>query len=173
MNEKVKDEEVFTVHRVLISEWKKVREIRMQSVLDSPQAFGDSIETVAARTQEVWEQWIENSYQYVTEVNGAFIASITLRQDQDGIWVINGVWTSPAHRNKGLSRKLFKQVFEVAKEMHISSLQLKVNPTQVGAMHVYQSLGFIKIGTSEELPLGDGSHPILDVLKKVIAPSAA
>lgn len=170
MNKSSDSLQEFKVHRVLTKEWEKVRDIRIRSVTDSPQAFGDTKETVTARTQETWEQWIENSHQYVIEVDDKFIASVTFRKDPEGVWIINGVWTDPLYRNKGLSRKLFEHVFCDAKEMNIDSIKLKVNPTQTGAVYLYESLGFIKIGTSERLPFGDGSHEVLDLLEKKMIP---
>jgi predicted GNAT family acetyltransferase len=159
----------YTVQRVLPLQWEQFRDIRIRAVSDSPQAFGDSREQTETREKVVWLQWITNSNIYVVENKNVFVASATLRKNADNIWIINGVWTDPEHRKKGLSKKLFGQIFQDASSMKIDSIELHVNPVQNSAVSLYESLGFCKTGVLTSQLLGDGSYGDLDVFKKKLA----
>lgn len=137
-------------------DWEKLRDIRLRAVKDSPQAFGDTVEETNSRTEAVERAWIANAHIYVIEDKGVPVSAATLRKDTDGVWEINAVWTDPAHRQKGLSRKILEQILVDAKKMNINVLRLDVNPVQVVAVKLYESLGFKKISTVTDHKMGDG-----------------
>ena len=149
----------FNVHKVISNEWEKLRDIRTRAIIDSPQAFGDTLEKTQARQEDEWRSWATGANVYAIEDNGKYIATVTLRKGSSSSEaVINGVWTDPDYRGKGLSTKLFNEVFIQAKKMNLEKLTLMVNVNQVAAYNSYLKLGFI---TKETLPnqlMGDGNR---------------
>ena len=79
-----------------------------------------------------------------------------MRKDTDGVWIINGVWTDPAYRGRGLSKKLLEKIFDEAKQKNLQSIQLKVNSLQTIAFDLYESLGFVEVERNSEQLMGDG-----------------
>ena len=139
------------------SNWEKFRDLRLRAVEDSPQAFGDTAQVTQLRTEVEWREWAKSAYQFVIENNNRYVSSVTLRQDVDGIWIVNAAWTAPEFRGQGLSRKLFKKVFEKAKELNVNGITLNVNALQIEAIELYKDLGFEEKTRQSNQTMGDGS----------------
>lgn len=144
------------VHKVDITEWNKLRDIRTHAITDSPQAFGDTLEETLARTEDQWKGWIRNNI-YVIEDDNRFVASATWWKNHPdyGDYIV-GVWTDPEYRGKGLNRKLFEQIFTDAKNAGVQKISLHVNINQLAAVNSYKSLGFEIADTVKQKKMGDG-----------------
>ena len=156
MKESFESQAEYPVRQLTSEDWEKLRDVRTRAVLDSPQAFGDTSEQTQKREEDVWKQWINGSQNYVVEDKENVVATATLRKDTDGVWIINGVWTDPAYRGRGLSKKLLEKIFVEAKQKNLQSIQLKVNSLQTIAFDLYESLGFVEVERNSEQLMGDG-----------------
>jgi len=143
-------------HKVDINEWDKLRDIRTRAIIDSPQAFGDTLEETLARTEDQWKGWIRNNI-YVVEDNARFVASATWwkKHPEYGDYIV-GVWTDSKYRGKGLNKKLFEQIFTDAKSAGVTKISLHVNIDQLAAVNSYKNLGFEIAGTVLQKKMGDG-----------------
>ncbi|MEX1001816.1 MAG: GNAT family N-acetyltransferase [Crocinitomicaceae bacterium] len=150
---------------VIPAEWGKLKDIRIRAVTDSPQAFGDTLAETEERTESMWLEWIQNAKIYVIESSDRFVALAIFKQDIDGVWMINGAWTDPAFRQKGLSKKLFEQIFKGAKEFGVTTIELGVNPIQEEAVNFYKSLGFEVVNHHSNERMGDGKEHPQDVMR--------
>jgi len=130
------------IRRLAPDEWKLLRDLSIQGIKTDPDAFGDTLETTLNRNETTWRQWLTEPYIFVAEVEGIPASRITLRNDPTWEWMINGVWTAPQYRRQGLSNKLFQEILMIAREKHIETITIKVNPSQVAACNFYKKLGF-------------------------------
>lgn len=146
-------------------EWEKLKDIRTRAINDSPQAFGNTPAETGAREDSVWVEWATKAKNYIIENNGKSVAAATFRQDTDGTWIINGVWTDPAYRQQGLSKSLFERIFQDARESGILTIDFGVYPIQKEAVTFYESLGFEVIDHHEGHKMGDGQEHAQDVMR--------
>ena len=165
MKESFEKKAQYKINTLKGDDWEKLRDIRLRAVTESPQAFGDTVEKTKAQTEEVWRKWIANSHIYIIDDNNKSVSAATFRQDIDGVWEINAVWTDPSYRNKGLSRKIFEQIFFDAKMMSIDVIRLDVNSIQSAAVTLYESLGFKKIDSVPKQKMGDGNLHTREVME--------
>jgi ribosomal protein S18 acetylase RimI-like enzyme len=149
----------YEVIEVKPENWEKFKDIRTRAIMDSPQAFGDNLEETYARQKDEWISWVTRPKVYVIQDNEVYVATATLRQNPTTeIWTINGVWTDPKFRGKGLSRKIIEKIFEDARLMNVESIELSVNAEQIPAIKLYESLGFETVQEIPNVMMGDGNE---------------
>ncbi|WP_217587461.1 GNAT family N-acetyltransferase [Lentibacillus saliphilus] len=83
---------------------------------------------------------------FVAEVEGeivGFIAALggTLKRNQHSAYLVLGILE--AYQGRGIATQLFHQVFEWAKEIDISRLELTVIKDNIKALNLYRKMGFI------------------------------
>lgn len=59
---------------------------------------------------------------------------------------LGNVAVDPAHRRRGLARRLVAAVMERAGERGVRELFLEVRPSNTGARQLYESFGFVSVG---------------------------
>lgn len=76
-----------------------------------------------------------------------------------GIAVVKDYW------NVGIGYELTKSIIEICKSSNYKQLELEVVSTNKGAVHLYEKLGFKKIGTNDRgFLLKDGQYLALDLM---------
>jgi ribosomal protein S18 acetylase RimI-like enzyme len=73
---------------------------------------------------------------------GALIAYVMLRHQEDGRWFVLGFNTHPEHRNGGVFRDLFAQLAGLAQRCSITSFRSNVYKTNRLSMAFHRRLGF-------------------------------
>lgn len=60
------------------------------------------------------------------------------------IWILNDLFVSTSHRQKGIAQALINQVIEYAKATARSKVVLSTAYTNVNAQKLYEKIGFVK-----------------------------
>ena len=146
------------IRRVVTTEWKSFRGLRLRALRADPLAFGSSFRRENAYPPHKWREWAENgarggeSATFVAEepagrlvgMAGAFTA-----RDAYHVW---GMWVSPELRHRGLGRQLLDRVLAWAESTNPSrGVYLDVNPDQLTAVRLYESRGFRATGKTSSL----------------------
>ena len=129
--------------------WLRVRELRLASLRDSPDAFGGNLETESAQSETEWRAKFENLHYLVASVDGIDGAIMTvenLRGDFEATAWVGGCWSSPEFRGVGLLKAMMKFVDEHAQEMGWQRQGLGVWEDNYSAISVYERLGFVAMG---------------------------
>ncbi|HUL34957.1 MAG TPA: GNAT family N-acetyltransferase [Candidatus Eisenbacteria bacterium] len=126
-----------------------LREIRLEGLRLSPEAFGSTFEDEEFAPLEKYLGWLTNS-----QVFGAFdgpqlvgIAAFgvfTGRKDAHKGW-LRAMYVRPANRRTGVSRLLVQAVLDAART-RVEQIQLAVVSTNIPAIRLYQSFGFTQYG---------------------------
>ena len=140
--------------RLTASDVEVFRTFRMEAVSDSPSSFLKNREETAATPLTDFAAGFDgpsDSAVFGTFVDDQLIAVIGLRQEafakRRHLATIWGVYTTPMHRRRGLSRALLQQVLQRAIDSaDILALLLHVNPENLSAKSLYRSFGFNTIG---------------------------
>ena len=85
-------------------------------------------------------------------INDDLIGFYMLRGFNDGYEIPSyGVWISSQYANRGLSTFTLYHAFSFCRLNQIKTLMLKVHPDNIIAKHLYEKLGFVKVGLDEKI----------------------
>jgi len=141
-------------------EWELWRELRLRSLADSPDAFGSTLEREQGFTEADWRQRLQ-SVAVVVTVDGVPAAMGGGFQVREGWMLVIAMWTDPAYRGRGLSRKVLDVVVAAARGQGLR-LVLNVTRGSTAARSAYERYGFEATGESE--PLRPGSDVVTDLM---------
>ncbi|HXM16016.1 MAG TPA: GNAT family N-acetyltransferase [Candidatus Eremiobacteraceae bacterium] len=142
------------VRRLLPEDAARYREIRLEGLRVSPEAFGNTFEAENARPIELFADRIRDS-----ETMGAFEGAEILgvaglranqgpKESHKGMLV--GMYVRPQARNRGVGRRLVEAVIEVACTRGVELLQLAVVSDNEPARRLYARLGFVEYGIEKK-----------------------
>jgi ribosomal protein S18 acetylase RimI-like enzyme len=157
------------VDRFVEDDWATFREIRLRSLLDSPDAFGSTYGEESSHAEPAWRDWAAGRWR------GGTAAAFAVRDHDDavvgtatgaefdaepGVGHLYAMWVAPGSRGAGIGRALVDAVAAWARERACDRLVLSVTETNEGARRFYEACGFADTG--ERQPLREKSA--LDML---------
>jgi RimJ/RimL family protein N-acetyltransferase len=134
---------------LLPSEWERLRDIRLRSLQESPEAFGSTFEVLNSYTHEQWQEMFRNLTWLVSNLEGYDIALMSIENltgDFGSTCWIGSCWSDPMFRRRGALRSLFEYLDQNAQIRGWQVPGLGVFVENQGAMQAYQRLGFEPIG---------------------------
>ena len=139
----------FELRRLLPADAAIYRDIRLEGLRDSPDAFSSTYEAEIGRPLDAFADRLRDSY-VVGAFDGPQLAGIAGFYVQPGpkhahkgmLW---GMYVRPPHRGTGLGRVLVEAIIAHAGR-HVEVLQLFVVSDNLPARRLYRSLGFVEYG---------------------------
>ena len=135
------------------SQWQRVREIRLASLLDSPEAYGASHEAESELTHEQWLERFARVRFFIAAVADVDAAIMSVEELEGAfgakIW-LGGCWVAPEYRGKGLMRAMLGYIDSVASKRSWQRQGLGVWHDNYPAIAAYEKLGFTKMGEIQE-----------------------
>jgi ribosomal protein S18 acetylase RimI-like enzyme len=137
------------------------RDIRLEGLRDSPEAFGSTFDAENTRPLTFFSDRIGGS-----EAFGAFhgaelvgIAGLLIREGQKeahkGLLV--GMYVRPSARRQGVGRQLVETIVECARH-RVELIQLAVVSNNESARRLYARLGFVEYGLEKKALKQDGHY---------------
>ena len=152
------------MRRLHSSEWRQLRDLRLQALRNAPLAFGSTYEREAAYTEQRWQQWAASSAAGEKQVAIVALAGdhwvamaggyLPVRDDPSIMpvaWLV-AVYVHPSWRGRGLARAVSEGVISWAREREAAELRLHVADWNDAARRVYEELGFKPTGDRMTLP---------------------
>jgi predicted GNAT family acetyltransferase len=142
------------------TEWELLRDVRLRSLAESPDAFGSTLEREAVFDEREWRRRLVGPVAVVlvderpVAVGGTFA--------HDGVLQVWGMWTDPEHRRRGYARWVLDLLLAEAEAG--KPVQLHVNLAMAAARAAYESYGFVGTGHFEQLRPGSDEQMELLVL---------
>ncbi len=142
-----------TAHELLPNDWQRLRDIRLASLFESPDAFGADYEVLSKFGEQQWREIFARLSYLVATVNGKDVAVMSI-ENLDGdfgatCWV-GGCWTDPNHRGMGALRAMFEYLDQQADIRDWSRQGLGVWMDNYSAIAAYDKLGFVAMGEPQE-----------------------
>ena len=153
-------------------EWAKYRKLRIDSLAESPDAFGGSLEQALKLSDTEWSSRLTRSdsegvnFPLLAELMGDAIGLAwgrIHRTEKDTVHVYQ-MWVEPKHRGQGIGRLLLKEILEWANSQNAKKVALAVSCGNSPAKKLYESEGFIDIG--ETALLKEGSEIRAQLMQK-------
>jgi ribosomal protein S18 acetylase RimI-like enzyme len=152
------------VERLKEDDWAVFRELRLRSLLDSPEAFGSTYGDESSQTERAWRDWAAGRWR------GGIAAAFVGRADDDtpvgtatgaeyevepGVAHLYAMWVAPDARGAGVGRALLDAVAAWARDRGCGRLILSVTESNERARRFYVRYGFGDTG--ERRALREGS----------------
>ncbi len=144
---------VVLCHELSQDEWSRLREIRLASLLESPEAFGSSYEREIAFSEKEWRELFNLNSYLVASIDGKDIAIMfleKLRGDFGATCWVGGCWSNPQYRGIGALRSMFDYVDSVKDQRGWQIQGLGVFIVNEYAITAYEKLGFKAMGEVQE-----------------------
>ena len=154
----------FQITKLVEKDWKTYRALRLESLKDSPDSFGSTLERETEFTEKDWKSRLMPSKDPVHVLplvalsNGkpVGLASGAVHAREATTAHIYQMWVLKSHRGLGIGRSLLNRIKAWASELQLESLSLAVTISNTEAISIYQSAGFVSFGRPQ--PLREGSE---------------
>jgi ribosomal protein S18 acetylase RimI-like enzyme len=145
------------------NQWEQYREIRLEALLNSPQAFSTTYQQMVDKPDTFWQDRLTNaaagkdSYLLFAQVNGRMVGMIGafLSNESDRAMIVS-VYVTPVYRGQGVSKTMMEAILsELSQRQDIQIVELTVTSGQEPAIALYRRFGFEVVNEEEEM-MGDG-----------------
>jgi GNAT superfamily N-acetyltransferase len=143
------------VDRLGEDDWVVFREIRLRSLLDSPDAFGSTYGEESSQTERAWRDWAAGRWRDGSAVvfagraeDGTPVGTATGAgyEAEPAVAHVYAMWVAPDARGAGVGRALLDAVEAWAKDRGCGRLVLTVTETNAAARVFYGACGFVESG---------------------------
>lgn len=160
-------------------EWQKYKKIRLESLKESPLAFGKTYEEDAALSDDDWMAKLKK----VQEDGGTWLLFAmkgdkiigmlgayrdSLQKFQHIVHII-GVYVTPKERGSGVGKQLFQELLKnITKDSTVKKMKLIVAVGQDAAKAMYLSEGFKAVGRQEKEICFEGDYYDEILMEKIL-----
>ncbi len=125
----------------------------------APEAFSSSLEDEASQDLAFFARRLPNTFGCFVDgvlvgTAGLFVAPGSKLRHK-GLLV--GVYLRPAHRGRGLARRMMESAIQAARDAGLASLRLGVTVGNAPAENLYHALGFRRYGIEPDAIRVDGT----------------
>jgi ribosomal protein S18 acetylase RimI-like enzyme len=116
------------IRRAIDGDEPTLRALRLEALLESPDAFGSTYEREHARTPADWRRWLSPDATFILDAGGqprGLVAGVRDR-DQPGIVWLMAMWVHPSARQTGAADALITAVVDWAAEKGAREVRLHV-----------------------------------------------
>ena len=130
--------------------WRIIRDIRLRSLADAPDAFTSTLERESTYDEQVWRNFATTGRWFVAYDGGPVGVAIGVKgwSGDETRRELIGMWVAPSHRRLGIARELFQQVKAWAAAEGATTLNLGVREDNEGALAAYLRMGMRPSGES-------------------------
>jgi ribosomal protein S18 acetylase RimI-like enzyme len=155
---------VIEVRRMRPEEWRELRELRLESLQDSPTAFWRRYDEDLATTDAEWRERAEAPCFAAVEADRFVGMAVGGGGDEDErLAELYAMYVTPAARGRGVGEALVNAVVEWARAAGYARVRLMVNVDNDSAFRLYERCGFRDTGHRE--PLRDGPHVLREMVR--------
>jgi GNAT superfamily N-acetyltransferase len=146
------------VRATTMTDWQALREIRLQALLDAPDAFASTHAREAAFGEDEWRQRASRDGSFIAflpEVCPAGLGGGYLAAPE--VVELIGMFVRPQARGRGVGKAVIDAVAGWARQQGASTVHLWVTETNKDARLLYERCGFTVTAERQSLP----SNPAL------------
>ncbi len=135
---------MISIRKAIIADAPSIVDFQLKMAWETEEMKLDVV-TVTKGVQAVFEDNSRGQY-YIAENNGAVIASLLITYEWSdwrncNVWWFQSVYVKPEFRRKGVFRKMYEHIKQLAEEQNIAGLRLYVESKNTRAQKTYEALG--------------------------------
>jgi GNAT superfamily N-acetyltransferase len=141
-------ETTVAIARTTRDDWAALKAIRLESLVDTPEAYGSTYASAAIYSERQWRSMAETRAYYLALLEGAVIgmASGGLNDAHPGTRWLFSMYVTPASRGSGAASALVEAVEDWARDEGAHELYLHVSAPVERAHAFYRKTGFVETG---------------------------
>ncbi len=142
------------IDKISVDEAMRFKRIRLQSLQESPEAFGSTFEVANSWDDANWISQVENLNTFIASFDGSDVGvarSVIDKDDSKTVWIIS-MWTAPQARGKKVGSKLIEAIIDWAKKQNVKIIKLDVVDSNRAAIGLYTKYGFLENGKKGNFP---------------------
>ncbi len=142
------------IQRLGVDETARLRELRLRSLRESPDAFAATVDEVAGRPDSSWRTQLSDLATFVA-VDGALDVGIVragAHDERPDDAILLSTWVAPTARGRGVGDALIGAVSDWARAEGYVRLLLDVGDENMPAIKLYARMGFLPTGRASALP---------------------
>lgn len=144
------------VKRATIRDWESVRDVRLRSLSDAPNAFCSTFERESQFDDDVWRDRLSVAATFLAWEHDAPVGTVTGKPDpnEEGGYEIAAMWVEPSARHTGVAADLIRAVIDWTRTKGTRSIALWVAEDNVPARRLYEKCGFSLTGERDVMRPG-------------------
>ena len=138
-----------SIRRIEADDWAALRDVRLRSLLDSPDAFGQRYEDALAMPDDELRQIARSAaagdrraWYLARAADGAVVGVVQARRRPPADCMLFSMWVGPEARSSGVGAALVDAVDAWGRSWDAERVVLWVIATNEGAMRFYERIGF-------------------------------
>lgn len=143
-------------------DWQLYKSVRLTSLEESPDSFGATCEQEVTLSDTEWQTRLDlklrglNALPLMAELAGQAVGLAwgVIHQPDSQTAHIYQMWVSPSQRGKGIATSLLSEITAWAFNKSCERIQLVVTTNNDAAVSLYNSSGYLPMGSLEELRSG-------------------
>ncbi|ENU23362.1 hypothetical protein F993_02055 [Acinetobacter proteolyticus] len=154
-------DELVVVRLTTEEDWKILKTVRLESLLDSPNVLAVNYATAEKYSESEWRNRAshKNQHQYILAIKeGQAVGIIGGTQNTADEFNVIAMWVNPMFRARGVADLLISAIKNLAVSKGYSRIVLSVSPKNERAVNFYFRHSFVFIPEWESLALGSGER---------------
>lgn len=144
------------IERVEPDDWERVRAVRLRALVDTPDAFWETVEQARARQPSSWRDQLAApeaaTFLACRDSRDVGLAAGAPQHHNRAEAGLYAVWVDPQVRGEGIGTELVSAVVEWARATGYRCLRLYVGDDNPPAVRLYARMGFEATGPTMNLP---------------------
>ena len=143
------------IHEVTPDDWRTHRDVRLEMLLDAPDAFWTTYDDVAGFDEAAWRERIARTTHFEARRGEDVLGSVGLWDDphEDGTTAtLVAMYVRPAARGQGVGELLVSAVLAEGRRRGRRRVELEVSSNNGAAMSLYVRMGFCDNGFRQPHP---------------------
>lgn len=152
------------------NEWEILREMRLRTLTQSPQAFGGNLALESDWVPQLWQDQLKKFDYVVATIGGLNVGGLSIEildGDFGATCWIGSCWVDEAFRGQGVLRSIISYVDSRAVEKNWQIQGLGVWVDNLTAIAAYEKLGFVAMGPQIASSSKPGNHYQRMIRKKI------
>jgi GNAT superfamily N-acetyltransferase len=149
-----------TIRRIRPADWRALRELRLRSLRDAPEAFGQTHENALGEPDSEWQSAARASANgdrrawFIASVDREDVGLVQARRRLPDECLVFSMWVAPSTRYTGVGKLLIDAVADWALGWGARRIVLWVFGANEGAQRFYARIGFSFLRDGEDAESG-------------------
>jgi ribosomal protein S18 acetylase RimI-like enzyme len=152
------------LHQVAPDDWESHRAIRLEMLLDAPDAFWFTHADEVGLTEAGWRAQVERGWLVQAREDDVVLGSAGLgthwEPGRESTATLFGMYVTPRARGRGVGERLVRAVLDEARLRGAGEVVLEVANTNAAAIALYERCGFVATGATHPHPRRPELHEL-------------